>query len=142
MGGKSSSEQKIRTFLSDYHIIQQVTTQNITYLQHKATQEEYLLREFSFNDRREFDRTLQSLQPLKEKLSGCKHVVQLRECITNTEDQYCSTFYKIYALFQYPQRTLDDQITERKVQKRQFAETELWSILASCILALSHFQKY
>lgn len=81
------------------------------------------------------------LTPLKLKLGSCKHLVHLKECLTTTEDQYCSTFYKIYALLEYPQRTLDDEISERNLQRRKFLETELWSILASCILALSHLQK-
>jgi len=40
------------------------------------------------------------------KLKGSKHVVPLKDYLMVTEDQYCSTFYKIYALFEYPQRTL------------------------------------
>ena len=44
-------------------------------------------------------------------------------------------------MFGYPQRTLDDEITEPRLQGRKFEETELWSILASCILGLSHLQK-
>ena len=75
------------------------------------------------------------------QLNGCKHVVPLKDYLTTSEDEYCSTFYKIYALFEYPQRTLDDEITERNLHKRKFTETELWSILASCILGLSHLQK-
>lgn len=59
-----------------------------------------------------------------------------------TEDQYCSTFYKIYALFEYPYKTLEDEIHERQLQHRRFLEKELWSILASCILGLSHLQRF
>lgn len=47
----------------------------------------------------------------------------LKDYATSQEDQYCSTFYKIYALFEYPQRTLDDEINERNLQKRKFTET-------------------
>lgn len=51
------------------------------------------------------------------------------------------TYFKIYALWEFPQRTLEDEINERILQKRRFEEKELWSILASSILALSHLQK-
>lgn len=65
----------------------------------------------------------------------------LKDYLLTSEDQYCSTFHKVFALFEYPQRTLDDEINERALQKRKFTETELWSILASCILGMSHLQK-
>jgi serine/threonine protein kinase len=51
------------------------------------------------------------------------------------------TMYKVYVLWEFPQRTLEDEINERIIQKRRFQEKELWSILASCILGLSHLQK-
>lgn len=63
------------------------------------------------------------------------------EYLLRTEDQFCGTFYKIYALFEYPYKTLNDEVQERHLQHRDFREEELWSILASCILGLSHLQK-
>lgn len=39
----------------------------------------------------------------------------------SSDEQYCGTFYKVYALFEYPMRTLDDEIGERKVQKKSFS---------------------
>lgn len=62
--------------------------------------------------------------------------------MTKNDDQFCSTFYKIYALFEYPYKSLLDEIHERQLQHRVFREEELWSILASCILGLSHLQKF
>ena len=76
-----------------------------------------------------------------KQLSNTRHVSALVEVISNQQDQYCMTFYKVYALFEFPQRTLDDEINERVLQKRKFQEKELWSILASCILGMSHLQK-
>ena len=52
MGPKNSTENKLSTFMSEYDIIQQIQAENITYLEHKQTNEEVLLREFSFNDRK------------------------------------------------------------------------------------------
>ena len=85
--------------MSEYDIIQQIQAENLTFLQHKRTSEEFLLREFSFNDRKEFDKTYSNLKMLEDKLAGSKHVVPLKDYLTTSEDQYCSTFYKIYALF-------------------------------------------
>jgi hypothetical protein len=42
---------------------------------------------------------MEKLSELRIKLSGNKHVVPLKDYIMSSEDQYCSTFYKIYALF-------------------------------------------
>lgn len=55
-------------------------------------------------------------------LGNCDHVVPLIKYLTKSEDQFCSTFYKIYALFEYPQKTLDDEINERNLHKRRFKE--------------------
>jgi len=51
---------------------------------------------------------MERLAELKTKLAGNKHVVPLKDYRMSAEDQYCSTFYKIYALFQFTERTLDD----------------------------------
>ena len=64
---------------------------------------------------------MEKLLELKNKLAGNKHVVPLKDYLMSSEDQYCSTFYKIYTLFEYPQRTLDDEINERNLQKRKFS---------------------
>ena len=85
--------------MSDYDVIQNNKAENISYLQHKRTEEEYLLREFNFNDKKESEKTMDKLSELKNKLAGNKHVTFLKDYLSTSEDQYCSTFYKIYALF-------------------------------------------
>ena len=42
---------------------------------------------------------MEKLADLKNKLAGNKHVVPLKDYIMSAEDQYCSTFYKVFALF-------------------------------------------
>lgn len=74
-------------------------------------------------------------------MASCKFLAPLEKIVSRTEDQYCSTFFKLYAMFQFNDRTLETEANERKLQKRSFHETELWSILASCILGLSHLQR-
>ena len=89
-------------------------------MEHKRTNKEYLLREMTFNDRNEFNRAFENLKKKQSELEGSEHVVPLAKHMTKTEDQFCSTFYKIYALFEYPQRTLDEEISQRSLQKRKF----------------------
>ena len=59
-------------------------------------------------ERKPSEKMMDKLAQLKNKLNDNKHVVPLKDYLMSAEDQYCSTFYKIYALFAYPQRTLDD----------------------------------
>ena len=59
-----------------------------------------------------------------------------------TIDHLCSNVYKIYAMWEYPQRSLSAELNERALQKRRFEEKELWSILASLILGMSTLQKH
>jgi serine/threonine protein kinase len=81
------------------------------------------------------------MEAKRAQLAGCKFLAPLERVVSRAEDQYCSTFYKVYALFEFGQRTLDQEVSERRVHGRKFAENELWSILASCILGLAHLQR-
>lgn len=53
---------------------------------------------------------------------------------------FCSTSYKVYAIFEYPQVTLREEITARQKESKNFEEAELWSILQSCTNALSELK--
>ena len=145
MGTGSSKNSKMDDILgklvAEYTVVQEVEEQHLLYLQHKATQEEFLLREFNFTDKKNCEQVVQKLKKLKSQLGAHKHVVELSKYELVCEDGYCSKFYRLYALFRYPHRTLDDEITDRKLHQRRFLETELWSILASCILGLGHLQR-
>jgi serine/threonine protein kinase len=81
------------------------------------------------------------MEERRGQLAGCKFLAPLDRVASRAEDQYCSTFYKVYALFEFGERTLEQEVGERRTQKRRFAENELWSILASCILGLAHLQR-
>jgi serine/threonine protein kinase len=144
MGPRASSASQggdYEALLRDYEVVKQVEHEGLLYLKSRSSGTEQLLREFTFNDKREFDRHVELLERRRVQLGNCKYVVGLEKLLTKSEDQYCSTFYKIYALFQFTDRTLQDEVNERNLQKRKFQEKELWSILASCILGLSHLQK-
>lgn len=73
---------------------------------------------------------------LRFRVSFCHYA----EYFTKTEDNFCSNFYKLYVLFEYPHKTLADEIAERQERNSKFQEKEMWSILASCILGLCHLQ--
>ncbi len=47
--------------MKDYQVIQQNNAENITYLQHQQTEEEYLLKEFNFNDKKECEKMMEKL---------------------------------------------------------------------------------
>lgn len=51
-------------------------------------------------------------------------------------NNFCSTSYKIYAIYEYPQVTLSEEILARQKEAKYFEEAELWSILQSCTSAL------
>ena len=56
MGTGSSKNSKMDDILakvvSEYTVVQEVEEQHLLYLQHKNTQEEFLLREFNFTDKK------------------------------------------------------------------------------------------
>ena len=122
-------------------MVQQVENEGLLMLRDNNN-DEFLLREFTFNDRKEFDKYMETLEKRKMQLGNCKHVGPLEQILSKAEDQYCSTYYKIYALFRFTHRTLRDEIEERKAQQRPFQEKDLWSMLASCIVGMSHLQKH
>lgn len=74
-------------------------------------------------------------------MSGCKYLLSLQKVIPYEEKQYCSIFYKIYALLEQSSRNLDDEINERNLQKKEFEEKEIWYLIANCVSALSQLQK-
>jgi hypothetical protein len=61
----------------------------------------------TFNDKREFEKCAQSMEKKKPQLAGCKFLAGMERLATRAEDQYCSTFYKVYLLFEFGERTLE-----------------------------------
>ena len=136
---KTPSHQQ--QLLRDYEVLQRWEADSVTLLRSRSQQDEHLLREFTFTDRRDFDAHLQVLSRKKGQLQGSGHLLQLEQVLTHAEDQFCSAYFKLYALFQWLPRSLDDEVNERSLQKRRFQEKELWSLAGSCVLALSHLQR-
>lgn len=59
---------------------------------------------------------------------------------SQTFNNICSNSYKIYALYEYPSITLEEEIGARKREGKYFDECELWSILQSCANALGELK--
>ena len=57
MGGNQSAIFQQGEPLSNYEVVQKVPEHNISYLKHKTTNKEYLIREFAINDKSEFAQT-------------------------------------------------------------------------------------
>lgn len=62
----------------------------------------------------------QKLRDRQRQLDGNQYIVSLLKVICSQQDQYCMTYFKVYALWEFPQRTLEDEINERVLQKRRF----------------------
>ena len=123
MGASSAAGRKeYRELLEHYEVIQECRDEGLSYLESKATHQEYLLREMSCSDKESFESTRGLLGRREKQMEENKHLVSLKRVILSEEDQYCMTFYKIYALWEFPQRTLEDEINERILQKRRFQE--------------------
>jgi hypothetical protein len=78
---------------------------------------------------------LQSLQE-EIKTGSREYVVSVVSAEGRSFASFCSTAYKIFALFEYPQVTLREEISARQKEGKRFEEGELWSILQSCSNAL------
>lgn len=55
-----------------------------------------------------------------------------------TEDTLCSHAHKIFLIVEHPFRTLYEEVEERRKTRDFFTENEVWSIVYSCCLGLSH----
>lgn len=53
----------------------------------------------------------------------------------------CSSFYKIYALWEYPKKTLIDDIAMRTLENRPYQQQQLWILVTSSVAALSLMQQ-
>lgn len=82
--GPRNSKDSTSNFMKDYEVIHRNPNDNITFLSHNQTHEEFLLREFNFNDKKESDKVMEKLAELKVKLGGNKHVVPLKDYLMNS----------------------------------------------------------
>jgi hypothetical protein len=96
----------------------------------------YLLKEWSFVSKKEYEGEHKRFQSLESQHQN-ENILALVRFFSQTFNNICSTSYKIYALYDYPSITLQDEINTRHLQNKYFEECELWSILQSCANALA-----
>lgn len=108
MGNTSKTPSQYQLLLQDYELLQKWDNDNVLLLRSREKEEEYLLREFTFTDRREFDACVVMLEGKRKQLQGCGQLLQMGQVVTHAEDQFCSAYFKLYAMFQWLPRSLDD----------------------------------
>ena len=132
--------------LAHYKVLEQLPELGHTHLAHIHTDKEYLLRELTFNDQAIYAKALddhKKRHALYAKQGGeFEHLTRLHRVEGQSIDHLCSNLYKVYALWEFPCRRLKEELAERTSSNgHAFEERELWSILASSILAMSTIQK-
>lgn len=104
-------------------------------LQHRQTEACYLLKEYTFAGEAPFTAKLKALEA-EAQAGPREYIVSVVRAEGKSFHNFCSTCFKIYALFEYPQVTLREEILARQRENKAFEEAELWSILQSCCNAL------
>ncbi len=102
----------------------------------KATQNTFLLKEYTFCNEILFKNKLKQLKEQIDK-GPREYVISPVRIESKVFSSFCSTSYKLYAIFEYPQVTLREEISARQKENKNFEEAELWSILQSCTNALA-----
>lgn len=95
-----------------------------------------MMKEFSTNDEKEFGKLQAALK--HRQLNSHPQVLSVFDVYARTEDTLCSHAHKIFLIVEHPFRTLYEEVEERKKMQDFFTENEVWSIVYSCCLGLSH----
>jgi DNA topoisomerase IB len=74
-------------------------------LQHRTTNETFLLKEYTFAAEAHFNAKLKALQTEVEA-GPREYIVSVVKAEGKAFHNFCSTCFKVYALFEYPQVTL------------------------------------
>ena len=101
----------------------------------KTGDNQYFLKEFNFADKKEYENEFKKYRDL-EKGEANENLLSLVKVTGKEFNNFCSNSYKIYALYEYPAITLEEEISARGRENKYFEECELWSILQSCTNAL------
>ncbi|KAL4460854.1 hypothetical protein ABPG74_016326 [Tetrahymena malaccensis] len=108
-------------------------------MQNKLTGAYCLLKEYNSTDDYEFEKAYSKYK----KRSELKHdnIVMLLGIAQKKESQLCSTFYKLYVLYEYVNDNLEQHIQLHQQTGQHFIESELWDILLQSVSALSYLQQ-
>jgi hypothetical protein len=107
MGSSSSQSKKDYDIdiMSDYKEVKR--DQNGTILEHHQTHLTYLLREYNYGSELTYD---QERSKYEMEIEGgiAENVLSVTKIKTHTIHGLCSTSFKIYVVYEYPQVTLQD----------------------------------
>ncbi|KAL4506775.1 hypothetical protein ABPG72_001196 [Tetrahymena utriculariae] len=108
-------------------------------MQNKLTGAYCLLKEYNSTDDYEFEKAYSKYKKRQE----LKHdnIVMLLGIAQKKESQLCSTFYKLYVLYEYVSDNLEQHIQLHQQTGQHFIESELWDILLQSVSALSYLQQ-
>ncbi|EAS01279.1 protein kinase (macronuclear) [Tetrahymena thermophila SB210] len=108
-------------------------------MQNKLTGAYCLLKEYNSTDDYEFEKAYSKYKKRQE----LKHenIVMLLGIAQKKESQLCSTFYKLYVLYEYVNDNLEQHIQLHQQTGQHFIESELWDILMQSVSALSYLQQ-
>lgn len=115
---------------------------NLVFLVDPSTNRELLLRDITVPNPSALPCLLETLEARQSILDRAPHLLPISGFSVSTSLQFCSSVSKVSVLCEHPQRTLDDETAERHLQKRLYSEKELWTVVASCILAFAYLQKH
>lgn len=82
-------------------------------LLHKKNQETYLLKEYTYASEALFKNKEKELEE-QIKQGPKEYIVSPVKVESRVFNSFCSTSYKIYAIFEYPQVTLKEEILARQ----------------------------
>ena len=73
-----------------------------------------------------------------KKRANHQHLLGIHNVTSRSENTFCSNIHKVFVVIEYPFRTLNEEIEERKRNWDYFSESEIWSILYSCAMGLNY----
>lgn len=73
-----------------------------------------------------------------KKAYDCPYIIKILDSHTLESQNLCSTVIKTYIVVEKPQK-LADEIEERISLKMGFSESEIWTLVYSCVIGGSYF---
>lgn len=138
---ENTSEMSYTNFLTKFEPISRSNDQNYgegSLLKEKSTGREVFLK----------DEIALSAEDFKERLSSfqAKHshpnIIPLLGYFTNSEERFCSRFYKLHLIYEFQADTLADEVLRRKLDNNKaYNEEEIWRLLEGLIYGLSYLQQ-
>lgn len=78
---------------------------------------------------------------MEKRTNRCKYVLRLEDYHLERDKRYCLDQFKAYLLFESPHKDLNEEMLQRRVDRSNFQDEELMSILESGIMGLKYFRE-